>query len=153
MIEGKPILILFIEDDPAHAEIIIRNFEKNKLINEIKHISDGQQALNYLYRLEEYSDPSNSPRPDLILLDLRLPKVDGIEVLESIKKDPELKTIPVIILTTSSSAFDIDKSYKNYVNSYLVKPLDFGKFSDLLESFGFYWLVWNKLPSNMDSRK
>jgi CheY-like chemotaxis protein len=86
------------------------------------------------------------PRPDLILLDLNLPKKDGREVLAEIKNDPELKTIPIVILTTSEAELDITKAYDYNVNSYLVKPLDFEKFSNMIEAFGFYWVVWNKYP-------
>jgi len=143
---GKPILILFIEDDPAHAEIAIRNFKKSRMLNRIIHLSDGQKALDYLFRKGEYADPEKSPLPNLILLDLRLPKVDGLEILEKIRKEECLKNIPAVILTTSEAEVDISRAYDLNVNSYLVKPIDFSKFSKLIESFGFYWMVWNKYP-------
>jgi CheY-like chemotaxis protein len=144
--EGNPLIILFIEDDPAHAEIALRNFKKNRISNRITHLSDGQQALDYLFRQGEYKDPETSPRPDLILMDLRLPKVDGIEVLQRIKDDECLKNIPTVVLTTSDAETDISKAYEYNVNSYLVKPFDLTKFSKLIETFGFYWVVWNKYP-------
>lgn len=143
---GKPILILFIEDDPAHAEIAIRNFKKSRMLNRIIHLSDGQKALDYLFRKGEYADPEKSPLPNLILLDLRLPKVDGLEILEKIRKEECLKNIPAVILTTSEAEVDISRAYDLNANSYLVKPIDFSKFSKLIESFGFYWMVWNKYP-------
>jgi CheY-like chemotaxis protein len=143
---GEPILILFIEDDPAHAEIAIRNFKKSRMLNRIIHLEDGQKALDYLFRQGEYSNPVTSPLPNLILLDLRLPKVDGLEILEKIRKEECLKNIPAVILTTSEAEVDISRAYDLNVNSYLVKPIDFDKFSKLIEAFGFYWMVWNKYP-------
>lgn len=144
MEKGEPVNILFIEDDPAHAEITMRNFRKNRIGNNLTHLSDGQQAIDYLFRQGEYADPEKSPTPHLILMDLRLPKVDGLEVLEKIRSNPDLKCIPTIILTTSEAEVDITKAYNFNVNSYLVKPLDVDKFSKMLETFGFYWIVWNK---------
>jgi CheY-like chemotaxis protein len=144
--EGEPLVILFIEDDPAHAEITIRNFKKNRISNRVIHLWDGQQALDYLFRQGEYTDPEKAPLPHLILMDLRLPKVDGLEVLEKIRANDKLKCIPTVILTTSEAELDISRAYKYNVNSYLVKPLDFDKFSNLIEAFGFYWVVWNKYP-------
>lgn len=146
MKDGEPLIILFIEDDPAHAEITIRNFKKNRISNKVIHLWDGQQALDYLFRQGEYSDPEKSPMPHLILMDLRLPKVDGLEVLEKIRSNKLLKCIPTVILTTSEAELDITRAYDYNVNSYLVKPLDFNKFSNLIEAFGFYWVVWNKYP-------
>jgi CheY-like chemotaxis protein len=140
----EPVNILLVEDDPAHAEITIRNFRKNQFPNRIFHLSDGRQALDFLYRLGDFSDPESSPRPHLILLDLRLPKIDGLEVLRDIKSNKSLHCIPVIILSTSEAEIDIAKAYDLNVNSYLVKPIDFEKFSNLLEVFGFYWVEWNK---------
>lgn len=146
MIQGEPLNILFIEDDPAHAEITMRNFEKHRIFNNVIHLSDGQQALDYLLRNNEYADPRLSPRPHLILMDLRLPKVDGLEVLRKIKSVDCLKRIPTVILTTSAAENDISKAYEFNVNSYLVKPIDFKMFAELMETFGFYWVMWNKYP-------
>ncbi|MBE0596368.1 MAG: response regulator [Desulfuromonadales bacterium] len=142
--KGEPIVILLAEDDPAHAEIVRRNMEKSRIANQLEHVVDGQEALDYLYRCNGYSDPNLSPTPGLILLDLRMPRVDGLEVLKTIKGDPALARIPVVVLTTSAAETDIAKAYDCHANSYLVKPLDFGKFSELLEAFGYYWLVWNQ---------
>ena len=146
MTKGEPLLILHIEDDPAHAEIAMRNLKKCRFANQIIHLTDGQQALDYLFRKGDYSDSQKSPRPHLILLDLRLPKIDGMEVLKNIKNDKDLSSIPVVILTTSSAEADVIKAYDLHVNSYLVKPLDFNNFSSMLESLGFYWLAWNTYP-------
>jgi len=141
--QGEPITVLLIEDEPAHAEIVRRKFEGTRTANTLKHVSDGQSALDYLYRINAFSDPASSPRPGLILLDLRLPKVEGLKVLKTIKTDPNLKNIPVVVLSTSASEADIAMAYTNHANSYLVKPADFTQFSDLLETLANYWMAWN----------
>ena len=143
---GEPIVILLVEDDPAHAEIVRRSFESFRLANRLMHVADGQAALDYLHRSGEYADAATSPRPGLILLDLRLPKVDGLEVLETIKSDGNLSSIPVVILTTSAAETDMVKAYTSHANSYLVKPVDFGQFLILMDTLGYYWLVWNQYP-------
>ena len=143
---GEPIVILLVEDDPAHAEIVRRNFEDFRMANRLMHVADGQAALDYLYRRGEFSDPDRSPRPGLILLDLRLPKVDGLEVLKNIKSNPELGRIPVVVLTTSAAETDMVKAYDSHANSYLVKPVDLPQFVDLMKTLGYYWLAWNEYP-------
>lgn len=147
MINGKPIAVLLVEDDPAHAEIVRRNLADFRVANRIHHVEDGQAALDYLFRQGVYADPETSPRPDLVLLDLRLPKVDGQEVLRRIKDDPDLVRIPTVVLTTSAAERDVVQAYTNGAGSYLVKPVDFAKFSGLMEAFGFYWLAWNRFPN------
>lgn len=146
MIKGEPITILLVEDDPAHAEIVKRNLANVRVANRIVHVADGQAALDYLFRHNGYVQPDSSPTPDLILLDLRLPKVDGLEVLRRIKDDDTLKRIPTVVLTTSSAESDMVNAYTRGAGSYLVKPVDFEKFTTLMETFGFYWLAWNKFP-------
>ena len=146
MIDGEPILILLVEDDPAHAEIVRRNLEEFRVANRMVHVEDGQAALDYLLRQAAFADPQSSPRPSLILLDLRLPKVDGLEVLRRIKEDDQLKRIPTVVLTTSAVESDIVNAYTHGAGSYLVKPVDFEKFTTLMEAFGFYWLAWNRFP-------
>jgi CheY-like chemotaxis protein len=144
--KGEPIVILLVEDDPAHAEIVRRNFQDCRLANRLLHVSDGQAALDYLNHRSGYADPATAPRPGIILLDLRLPKVDGLEVLKGIKSDPALSSIPVVILTTSGAEMDMVKAYALHANSYLVKPMDFAKFTELMTVFGFYWMAWNQNP-------
>jgi len=144
--KGEPIVILLVEDDDGHAEIVRRNFEGSQLANILIRVSDGQAALDYLYQRNGFSDQARSPRPGIILLDLRLPKVDGLEVLKLIKADASLSRIPVVILTTSAAEADMAKAYDSHANSYLVKPVDFTKFTELLKTFGYYWLVWNQSP-------
>ena len=141
--QGEPVTILLVEDEPAHAEIVRRNFETMRIANTLKHVSDGEAALDYLYRNKAFNDPGSSPRPALILLDLRLPKVDGLQVLKTIKSDPNLNNIPVVVLSTSASEADISMAYNNNANSYLVKPVDFTQFSELLRTVGMYWMSWN----------
>jgi CheY-like chemotaxis protein len=144
--KGEPIVILVVEDDPAHIEIIRRNFEVSRLANRLISVEDGQAALDYLNRKGKYNDADKFPMPNLILLDLRLPKVDGLEVLKIIKSDRKLNIIPVVILTTSSVVSDMVKAYELKANSYLVKPVDFIQFSRLMETFGYYWVAWNQYP-------
>jgi CheY-like chemotaxis protein len=143
---GEPIVVLLVEDDPAHAEIVRRNFEGFRMANRLIHVADGQAALDYLYRREEFHNPDQSPRPGLILLDLRLPKVDGLEVLRTIKSEPDLGSIPVVILTTSTGEADKVKAYSSHASSYLVKPVEFAQFVELMEALGYYWLAWNEYP-------
>lgn len=143
---GEPFQILLVEDDPAHAEIVRRNLEDFRVANRIVHVTDGQAALDYLFRQGEWTDPETSPRPGMVLLDLRLPKVDGMEVLARVKADPDLKSIPVVILTTSSTEADKARAYACQANSYLVKPVELQQFTELMRTFGFYWLAWNRFP-------
>ena len=145
-IKGEPIVILLVEDDMAHVEIIRREFENSRLANRLIWVEDGQAALDYLYRKGTYNDSIKFPMPNLVLLDLRLPKVDGLEVLKIVKSDQNLSNIPVVILTTSSAEADMVKAYKYYANSYLVKPVDFTQFNKLMNTFGYYWVVWNQYP-------
>jgi len=144
---GEPIIILLVEDDPAHAEIVRRNFVNFRMANrpvQLVHVADGEDALDYLFSRGKFQNPGLSPRPNLILLDLRLPKVDGLEVLKIVKADADLVSIPVVILTTSSAEADVAKAYESHANSYLVKPMDLSQFNKLMDVLGFYWLVWNQ---------
>ena len=143
---GDAMTILFVEDNPDHAELVMRSFEDHRVANHIRHLSDGEAALDYLLRRGDFENPEDSPRPHLILLDLRLPKVDGLEVLREIRQHQELERIPVVILTTSYAEIDVTKAYRHHANSYLVKPLDFEKFTSLMKDLGFYWLSWNHYP-------
>jgi CheY-like chemotaxis protein len=137
---------MLIEDNLDHAELVMRTLAEHQVTNQIRHFTEGQSALDYLFRRGEYSDPAKSPRPNLILLDLRLPRIDGLEILKEIKCTDGLRSIPVVVLTTSEAERDIARAYLNHANSYLVKPVGFEEFSKLMEDMGFYWLAWNTSP-------
>lgn len=144
--KGEPILVMLVEDNADHAELVIRTLEDHRIANKVIHFLDGQNALDYLLRRHGYEDPEVAPRPHMILLDLRLPGIDGLEVLRMIKEQEELKNIPVIVLTTSEAEKDVARAYSNHVNSYLVKPVGYEEFSKLMNDLGFYWLGWNTHP-------
>jgi CheY-like chemotaxis protein len=143
---GEPLVLLLVEDNDAHAEMVKRSFEQHKVSNVIFHVDDGQKALDYIFHEGEYSDKQKYPHPNCILLDLRLPKVDGLEVLRRVKSDENTWKTPVVILTTSSADKDIAQSYEYHANSYVVKPMDFAKFESLMDDLGYYWLAWNQNP-------
>jgi CheY-like chemotaxis protein len=143
---GRPMTILLVEDNHDHAELVKRNLEEFQVANHIHHVEDGEAALDYVYGRGAYSDHKKFPRPDLILLDLRLPRIDGLEVLKQIKCDLTLQAIPVVVLTTSDAEKDLAKAYEYHANSYVTKPVNFENFSRLLRDLGYYWLAWNKRP-------
>lgn len=144
---GEPVLVMLIEDNIDHAELVIRTLDEHRIGNKVRHFLDGQSALDYLYRRGEFSEPTEFQLPHVILLDLRLPRLDGIDVLKTIKGDPDLKSIPVVVLTTSEAEKDVAKAYYNHANSYLVKPVGFEDFKKLMDDLGFYWLGWNLNPN------
>ncbi|MFP4025747.1 MAG: response regulator [Thiohalospira sp.] len=138
--------ILFVEDNKTDAEMALRAFKKNHLTNNIYVVGDGEEALNFIYAKGKFKYRKDVAYPKIILLDLKLPKISGLEVLRKIKSDPDKRVIPVIVLTSSEEESDIVESYKLGVNSYIVKPLDFDKFVDSVRDLGFYWLLLNQLP-------
>jgi two-component system, response regulator len=140
----KEVEILLVEDNPNDAEMTLRALKKNNLSNEVLVVKDGEEALDYLYTRGEYEQRGLDCRPKIILLDLKLPKVDGKDVLRTIKNDPEKKVIPVIVLTSSKEERDIVESYQLGVNSYIVKPVDFDKFFKAIDEVGLYWLLMNQ---------
>jgi len=143
---GEALTILLVEDNIDHAELVIRNMENFKVANTIRHVEDGEAALDYLHGRGKYADRKQFPMPHLMLLDLRLPKVDGLDVLKEVKCDDFLRALPVVILTTSDAERDLVMAHEYHANSYVTKPVDFIKFSDLMKDLGFYWLLWNKQP-------
>ena len=143
---GEALIILLVEDNLDHAELVMRNMEDFKVANIINHVEDGEAALDYLYGRGKFADRKQFPLPHLMLLDLRLPKIDGLEVLKEVKNDPFLRALPVVILTTSDAERDQVIAYEYHANSYITKPVDFSQFSRLLKDLGFYWLAWNKRP-------
>jgi len=143
---GGPLVLLLIEDNEAHAELVKRSFEQHRVSNIIMHVDNGQAGLDYLFRQGEYDDEDKYPAPHCVLLDLRLPKVDGLEVLRRVKSEKSLKKMPVVILTTSAADKDVAKAYEYQANSYVVKPMDFDKFESLMDEMGYYWMAWNQNP-------
>jgi len=142
----KDPVILHVEDDSDQALLIARTLQKHLPSCEIHLAGDGAEALDYLLRQADYEDPQKSPRPELILLDLRLPKVDGLDVLRTLKTNGQLLRIPVVVLTSSKAAKDVTLAYEYHVNSYLVKPVSFQGLSLMLEHLVHYWLRWNRRP-------
>lgn len=138
--------ILLIEDNIDHAELIRLSFKECGHPNTLHHVANGEEALDYLYRKNQFSDPLQSPRPRVILLDLRLPKIDGLEVLQQIKNDKKLITIPVVVLSTSNAEADMLKSYDSLANSYIAKPVDFKDFLRMAKTICSFWLTWNIVP-------
>ena len=131
-------LVLHVEDNADHADLVERCFSRHRPTSRIVRVEDGEAALEYLAK-----NDSTAARPFLILLDLRLPKVDGIDVLRAVKANPALAAIPVVVLTTSNSASDVSSAYEHHANSYLVKPDDFRRLDSMMEQVGNYWLDWN----------
>jgi len=147
---GKPVEILLVEDNPGDARLALESFKDAKVRNNLHWVEDGEQALAFLRQEGKYV---NVPRPDLILLDLNLPKKDGREVLADIKEDPDLRCIPVVILTVSKSAEDLIKSYSLYANCYIVKPIDLAQFINVVKSIEDFWLTIVKLPPHENQLK
>jgi len=148
MTDAHPLRILLVEDAPDHAELAIRSLQEHHLANEVVHVEDGEAALDFLEGRGAYAGPRHR-LPDLILLDLRLPKVDGLEVLAHIKSSPTLSFTPVVVLTTSDAEQDLARAYELKANAYVVKPVDFAKFVALMRDLGFFWLAWNKRPRSL----
>jgi two-component system, response regulator len=145
--------ILLIEDNPQDVEITLRAFKKHHIANKIHVVRDGEEALECLFSTKRYAVESPCQNTRLILLDLKLPKVDGLEILQKVKSDPRTRHIPVVVLTSSREEEDLAKSYNYGVNSYVVKPVDFAQFSDAVRQVGLYWMLLNHVPAelSMDS--
>lgn len=138
--------ILLVEDDPVDRELTIRAFAKHNLANRLAVVKDGAEALDFLLGRGEYEPRDSENFPRLLLLDLNLPKVNGLEVLAAIKEDPRTRCIPVVILTTSKQEWDISQCYRLGANSYIVKPVEFEKFVEAVRNLGYYWLLLNEPP-------
>ncbi|MEH2064540.1 MAG: response regulator [Nostoc sp.] len=139
----RPIEVLLVEDSPSDANLTIKGFLNAQIANNLHWVEDGESAMNYLREQEEFT---NVPRPDLILLDLNLPGMDGREVLTEIKSDPNLKSIPVVIITTSTDEQDILRSYNLSANCYVTKPIDIYQFIQVVQLIKDFWLIAVKLP-------
>ena len=138
--------ILLVEDNPNDVELTLHAFKKYKLANRIHVVRDGAEALDFLFAEGLYAGRDVNHRPKVILLDLKLPKVDGLEVFKRVKADPRTKTIPVVVLTSSGEERDIVESYNLGVNSYIRKPVDFEQFTEAVRTIGMYWLLLNQSP-------
>jgi two-component system, response regulator len=138
--------ILLVEDNPDDVEITLRAFQKYKLANNIHVVRDGEEALEYLFGNGRSADRTLRQHTRVILLDLKLPKVDGLEVLRRCKSDPRTKNIPVVVLTSSREDRDLVESYNLGVNSYIIKPVDFSQFTEAVRQLGLYWMLLNQVP-------
>jgi two-component system, response regulator len=142
----KAVEILLVEDNPNDVELTLRALKKHNLANQVHVVSDGAEALEYIFANGSYSGRNIADIPKLMLLDLKLPKVDGLEVLRQLKSDERTKVIPVVVLTSSREESDLVASYKLGANSYIVKPVDFDKFLECVGNLGLYWLLLNEPP-------
>lgn len=142
--ENKITELLLVEDNLYDAELTLSALRKKNLANHVEHVEDGAEALDFIYTRGKFEYRKGRPHPSLILLDLKMPKVNGIEVLEKLKSDPATKTIPVVVLTSSNEDPDIKKCYELGVNSYIVKPVDFEDFIATVIDLGLYWMLLNK---------
>jgi chemotaxis family two-component system response regulator Rcp1 len=144
----RPVEILLMEDSPSDAALTVEALKAGKVANRLSHVTDGVEAMAFLRRQGKYHD---AVRPDLVMLDLNLPGKDGREVLEELKNDPALRTIPVVVLTTSRAESDILRSYELHANCYITKPVEFSKFIDVIKSVEHFWLAVVTLPNKADS--
>jgi two-component system response regulator len=140
--------ILLVEDNPHEAELTIRSLKKQNLVNKLIHIDDGAEALDFIFSRGKYSDNAKVQQPKLILLDLKLPKVDGLEILRHLKADERTRKIPVVVLTSSKEEKDIMETYKLGVNSYVTKPVNFESFAKAVAELGLYWMILNQSPNS-----
>jgi CheY-like chemotaxis protein len=137
---GRSARILLVEDNDDHAELIVRALADHEVNGDVVRVKDGESALEYLFQ----GDDLEARRPDVIFLDLRLPRVDGLEVLRRIKGAPELRSVPVVVLTTSSADRDLASAYDSHVNAYVVKPVDYESLDRMLRDTSIFWLAWNR---------
>ena len=139
-------VLLLVEDNPDHAELVLRCLEAQPIRHRVVHLVDGEATLAYLTHRPPFDAEASAPTPHLVLLDLRLPKVDGLDVLRAVKTAPDLRKIPIVVLTSSAAESDVTGAYAAHANSYLVKPLDSDRLERMLQDVGRYWLGWNRPP-------
>ncbi len=139
-------IILLVEDNPDDVELTIRAFSKTNITNPVITVDDGVKALDYLFRRGDFAGDSAEPLPAVVLLDLKLPRMNGLEVLKEIRKNDRTKLLPVVVLTSSLEDQDLISSYLNGANSYIRKPVDFNKFTEAVQQLGLYWLLLNEFP-------
>ncbi len=143
---NKEVELLLVEDDPNDVELTLIALRKHKLANKIHVVRDGEEALDFLFCRGPYQDRNSNGHPKVILLDLKLPKVSGLEVLRAIKDDPATRAVPVVVMTSSREQRDLVEGYRLGVNSYIQKPIDFNEFQATIKELGYYWLVVNQCP-------
>jgi two-component system, response regulator len=143
-------MILLVEDNPDDEALTLRAFKKSNILNEVVVARDGVEALDFLFATGTYSDRDANIMPQIVLLDIKLPKIDGLEVLRRLRADERTQMLPVIILTSSKEEQDLINGYKFGCNSYIRKPVDFSQFSESIQQLGLYWLVLNETPSRRD---
>ncbi|HUW51257.1 MAG TPA: response regulator [Sulfuricella sp.] len=146
----KEVEILLVEDNPTDAELAIRSLKKSNFANKLVWVKDGAEALDFLFATGDYAGRAMTNGPKVILLDLRLPKVDGMEVLRRVKGDERTRTIPVVVLTSSKEDRDVAESYRLGVNSYISKPVEFDEFVKTVAELGLYWLLVNHPPATVE---
>lgn len=146
----RAVRMLLIEDDPSHRLLIRRSLENHGVSNEVSEAVDGQDGLDYIYGVGVYADRKKYPMPDLVILDIKMPRIDGFGVLEKLKSDPKMKRIPVIMLTTSSRDEEIAKGYECGANAYVTKPLDFDDFAKKLHDLKMFWVLTAEIPPDVD---
>jgi two-component system, response regulator len=144
-------VILIVEDNPDDEELTLRAFKRNRILNEVVIARDGQEALDYLFGEGEFAGRDPNDRPSIVLLDLNLPKVSGLDVLRRLRADPRTELVPVVVLTTSREEQDVVESYRLRANSYIRKPVGFEKFVDAVSQLGLYWLMLNERPYGGDT--
>ena len=146
MTDLNSVEILLVEDNPRDAELTIRALRKSNLANQLFHVKDGAEAMDFLFSRGNYKDREHASSPKVVFLDLKLPKVNGLEVLRAIKTDERLRMIPIVVVTSSSEDPDIKTAYELGANSYIIKPVDFDLFLTTINTLGFYWLMVNHPP-------
>ena len=148
----KPITILLADDDPDDRLLARQALEKSRLASDLRCVEDGEELLDYLHRRGKFTDPTKSPRPGLILLDLNMPRMDGREALREIKNDSQLRDIPIVVLTTSKAEEDVARTYNLGVNSYITKPVKFAALVEIMRAIGKYWFEVVELPGNQRTK-
>lgn len=146
MLDSDPIEILLVEDNPSDAELTLHALRKSKIVKHILHVRDGAEALDFMFCRGQYATRREDARPSMVLLDLNLPKIDGLKVLEELKSSPRTKAIPVVLLTSSQEEYDMAAGYQLGVNSYIQKPVSFSEFQEVVHRLGLYWLLVNRKP-------
>lgn len=150
---SKKITILLVEDEPSHRIMIRKNIENQMVKNPIMEVEDGQSALDYIYGVGDYADRHTYPEPDLVLLDINMPKIDGFEVLERLKSDPDKRHIPIVMLTSSASEVEVARSYRNGANAYVTKPMEFSRLAEKLRQLILFWVLTSEFPPHEGSNQ